>query len=68
MNMLGIFSFWKKKKPAMVRDTKFLCPEETEKAQKDIDDAHKKNDATSAALTQASTCFGLEIAKLNGKA
>jgi len=63
--MLRIFSFLKKKKSAMVRDTLFLCPEETEKAQRDIDEAHKKSDAAHGQAMKSITLMGIEAGKLN---
>ena len=59
--MLGPIAWWKKRTQRKNGVTTFLCPEETEKAQRDIDDAHKKSEAASTQVTKAETLFGLSI-------
>jgi len=61
-----MFAFWKKKKQRKNGTTTFLCPEETEKAQRDIDKARKKSEEAQAQVTKMETLFGIEVGKLNG--
>ena len=56
-----MFTWWKKRKQRKNGATTFMCPEETEQVQRDIDDAHKKSEEAQAQVTQGETLFGLSL-------
>ena len=59
--MQGPLAWWRKRTQRKNGATTFMCPEETEQVQRDIDDARKKSEVAQDQAVKAETMFGLSL-------